>query len=186
MPETSSSWGWGFHQKDNAPFFSGVPCRHTGLRDGPGQGNSQRSIAICREQLVGPCHHVQNPVGALAHTPLPPLDFYKPPDGREVTAPILEIWASRPEFRVLSLGLPGDTRLLGKTVQTEIFQQRGGAVKALTPRARPFCDRQVGELRECANRGRNTWFPAPSSPSSLTCGPQPSAAPTRCGSLGTH
>ena len=28
----------------------------------------------------------------------------------------------RPEFRVLSLGLPGDTRLLGKTVQTEIFQ----------------------------------------------------------------
>ena len=33
-------------------------------------------------------------------------------------------WASRPEFRVLSLGLPGDTRLLGKTVQTEIFQQR--------------------------------------------------------------
>ena len=95
-------------------------------------------------------------------------------------------WASRPEFRVLSLGLPGDTRLLGKTVQTEIFQQRGGAVKALTLRARPFCNRQVGELRECANRGRNTWFPAPSSPSSLTCGPQPSAAPTRCGSLGTQ
>ena len=95
-------------------------------------------------------------------------------------------WASRPEFSVLSLGLPGDTRLLGKTVQTEIFQQRGGAVKALTPRARPFCNRQVGELRECANRGRNTWFPAPSSPSSLTCGPQPSAAPTRCGSLGTQ
>ena len=95
-------------------------------------------------------------------------------------------WASRPEFSVLSLGLPGDTRLLGKTVQTEIFQQRGGAVKALTPRARPFCNRQVGELQECANRGRNTWFPAPSSPSSLTCGPQPSTAPTRCGSLGTQ
>ena len=40
---------------------------------------------------------------------------------------------------------PGDTRLLGKTVQTEIFQQRGGAVKALSPRARPFFDRQVGQ-----------------------------------------
>ena len=95
-------------------------------------------------------------------------------------------WASRSEFRVLSLGLPGDTRLLGKTVQTEILQQRGGAVKALTPRARPFCNLQVGELRECANRGRNTWFPAPRSPSSLTCGPQPSAAPTGWRSLGTQ
>ena len=30
---------------------------------------------------------------------------------------------------------------------SEIFQQRGGAVKALTPKARPFCDRQFGELR---------------------------------------
>ena len=28
----------------------------------------------------------------------------------------------------------------------EIFQQRGGAVKALTPKARPFCDRQFGAL----------------------------------------
>ena len=74
----------------------------------------------------------------------------------------------------------------GKTVQTEILQQRGGAVKALTPRARPFCNLQVGELRECANRGRNTWFPAPRSPSSLTCGPQPSAAPTGWRSLGTQ
>ena len=75
---------------------------------------------------------------------------------------------------------------LGKPCRLRFFQQSGGSVKALTPRARPFCNRQVGELRECANRGRNTWFPAPSSPSSLTCGPQPSAAPTRCGSLGTH
>ena len=95
-------------------------------------------------------------------------------------------WASRPEFRVLSLGLPADTRLLGKTVQTEIFQQRGGAVKALTPRARPFCNLQVGELRECANRGRNTWFPAPRSPSSLTYGPHPTAPPTGCRSRGTR
>lgn len=46
-PETSSRWGRGFHQKDNAPFFSGVPCRPTRLRDGPGQGNSRRSIAVC-------------------------------------------------------------------------------------------------------------------------------------------
>ena len=29
---------------------------------------------------------------------------------------------------------------------SEVFQQRGGAVKALTPKTRPFCDRQVGEL----------------------------------------
>ena len=42
----------------------------------------------------------------------------------------------------------------------------------------------VGELRECANRGRNTWFPAPRSPSALTRGPHPSAAPTGCRSLG--
>ena len=56
----------------------------------------------------------------------------------------------------------------------------------MTPKARPFCDRQVGELRECANRGRNTWFPAPRSPSALTRGPHPSAAPTGCRSLGTQ
>ena len=34
-------------------------------------------------------------------------------------------WASRPEFRVLSLGLPADTRLLGKTAQTLRFFSRG-------------------------------------------------------------
>ena len=28
----------------------------------------------------------------------------------------------------------------------EVFQQRGGVVKALTPKTRPSCDRQVGEL----------------------------------------
>ena len=56
----------------------------------------------------------------------------------------------------------------------------------MTPKARPFCDRQVGELRECTNRRRNTWFPAPRSPSALTSGPQPSAAPTGWRSLGTQ
>src|SRR5574337_260586 len=49
-------------------------------------------------------------------------------------------WASRPEFRVLALGLAADTRLLGKTRAALTFQQRGGAVKALSPKARPFCD----------------------------------------------
>ena len=34
-------------------------------------------------------------------------------------------WASRPEFRVLSLGLLADTRLLGKTAQTRRFFSRG-------------------------------------------------------------
>ena len=38
---------------------------------------------------------------------------------------------------------------------SETFQQRGGAVKALTPKARPFCDRQVGELRECKTNGNS-------------------------------
>ena len=56
----------------------------------------------------------------------------------------------------------------------------------MTLKARPFCDRQVGELRECTNRRRNTWFPAPRSPSALTSGPQPSAAPTGWRSLGTQ
>ena len=71
-------------------------------------------------------------------------------------------WASRPEFRVLSLGVPADTRLLGKTVQTEILQQRGGVVKALTPRARPFCNLQVAQLlafspgKEQAAQGQST------------------------------
>ena len=41
-------------------------------------------------------------------------------------------------------------------------------------------------VQECANRGRNTWFPAPRSPSALTRGPHPSAAPTGCRSLGTQ
>ena len=40
-----------------------------------------------------------------------------------------------------------------RRADSEIFQQRGGAVKALTPKARLFCDRQVGELRECKAQG---------------------------------
>ena len=59
------------------------------------------------------------------------------------------------------------------------FPQRGEAAKALTPKARPFCHCQVGEPREWS-----TWFPAPRSPSSLTCGPHPSAEKSQslCGS----
>ena len=61
------------------------------------------------------------------------------------------------------------------------FLQRGEAVKALTPKARPFCDCQFEEPREWS-----MWFPAPRSPSSLTCGPHPSAPPTGCRSRGTQ
>jgi hypothetical protein len=61
------------------------------------------------------------------------------------------------------------------------FPQRGKAVKALTPKVRPFCDRQVGELREW-----NMWFPALRSPSSLTCGPHSSSPLTGCQSMGTQ
>ena len=50
----------------------------------------------------------------------------------------------------------------------------------MTPKVRPFCDRQVGELREL-----NMWFPS-HSPSSLTYGPHPSAPPTGCRSRGTR
>ena len=45
-----------------------------------------------------------------------------------------EGWASRPEFSVLSLGLPADTRLLGKTAQTLRFFSRG--VKAVLASSR--------------------------------------------------
>ena len=34
-------------------------------------------------------------------------------------------WAIRPEFSVLSLGLPAETRLLGRTAQTLRFFSRG-------------------------------------------------------------
>ena len=61
------------------------------------------------------------------------------------------------------------------------FPQKGEAVKALTPKVRPFCDCQVGEPREWS-----TWFPAPRSPSSLTCVLHPSAPPTGCRSRGTQ
>ena len=43
-----------------------------------------------------------------------------------------------------SLGLPAGTRLLGKTCTGLSFMRRGKAVKALTSKARPFHDRQVG------------------------------------------
>ena len=42
-----------------------------------------------------------------------------------------------------SLGLPAGTRVLGKTRRGLSFMRRGKAVKALTPKARPFLDRQV-------------------------------------------
>ena len=51
-----------------------------------------------------------------------------------------------------SLGLPAGTRLLGKTCPGLSFMRRGKAVKALTPKARPFRDRHVRGLRDCANR----------------------------------
>ena len=51
-----------------------------------------------------------------------------------------------------SLGLPAGTRLLGKTHTGLSFMPRGKAVKALTPKARPFRDHQVRGLRDCANR----------------------------------
>ena len=61
------------------------------------------------------------------------------------------------------------------------FPQRGEAAKALTPKARPFCHCQVGEPREWS-----TWFPAPCSPSYLTCGPRSSSPLTGCPSMGTQ
>ena len=61
------------------------------------------------------------------------------------------------------------------------FPQRAEAVKALTAKARPFCDCQVGEPQEWS-----MWFSVPRSPSSLTCGLHPSALPTGCRSRGTQ
>ena len=51
-----------------------------------------------------------------------------------------------------SLGLPAGTRLLWKTHTGLSFMRRGKAVKALTPKVRPFRDCQVRGLRDCANR----------------------------------
>ena len=45
-----------------------------------------------------------------------------------------------------SLGLPAGTRLLGKTPAGLSFMRQGKAVKALTPKVRPFRDRQVRGL----------------------------------------
>ena len=51
-----------------------------------------------------------------------------------------------------SLGLPAGTRLLGKTPMGLSFMQRGKGVKALTPKVRSFCNRQVSGLRDRADR----------------------------------
>ena len=68
--------------------------------------------------------------------------------------------------------------------------RRGKVVKALTPMARPFCDRQVRGLRDSANREDgirgSLLHPLPRSPSSFTCGPHPSILLTGCLSMGTQ
>src|SRR5574340_28565 len=69
---------------------------------------------------------------------------------------------------------------LGKPRGSEL-SAKGWSGQGLEPKGEAFL-RPPG----CANRGRTTWFPAPRSPSSLTCGPQPSAAPTGCRPLGTQ
>ena len=69
---------------------------------------------------------------------------------------------------------------LGKPRGSDL-SAKGWSGQGLEPKGEAFL-RPPG----CANRGRTTWFPAPRSPSSLTCGPQPSAAPTGCRSLGTQ
>ena len=69
---------------------------------------------------------------------------------------------------------------LGKPRGSDL-SAKGWSGQGLEPKGEAFL-RPPG----CANRGRTTWFPAPRSPSSLTCGPQPSAAPTGCRPLGTQ
>ena len=69
---------------------------------------------------------------------------------------------------------------LGKPRGSDL-SAKGWSGQGLEPKGEAFL-RPPG----CANRGRTTWFPAPRSPSSLTCGPHPSAAPTGCRSLGSQ
>src|SRR5574340_1083311 len=69
---------------------------------------------------------------------------------------------------------------LGKPRGSDL-SAKGWSGQGLEPKGEAFL-RPPG----CADRGRTTWFPAPRSPSSLTCGPHPSAAPTGCRSLGTQ
>ena len=69
---------------------------------------------------------------------------------------------------------------LGKPRGSDL-SAKGWSGQGLEPKGEAFL-RPPG----CANRGRTTWFPAPRSPSSLTCGPHPSAAPTGCRHLGTQ
>ena len=54
---------------------------------------------------------------------------------------------------------------LGKPRGSDL-SAKGWSGKGLEPKGEAFL-RPPG----CANRGRTTWFPAPRSPSSLTCGP---------------
>ena len=49
--------------------------------------------------------------------------------------------------------------------------RRGGAVKALTPRARPFCNRQVGELRECVKSESKVAQSCPTLSYPMDCSP---------------
>ena len=69
---------------------------------------------------------------------------------------------------------------LGKPRGSDL-SAKGWSGQGLEPKGEAFL-RPPG----CADRGRTTWFPAPRSPSSLTCGPHPSAAPTGCRPLGTQ
>ena len=67
----------------------------------------------------------------------------------------------------------------------EFTRPNGSPASSLLAREGAGCG-SVGDVPGAWLASWKTWFPAPSSPSSLTCGPQPSAAPTRCGSLGTQ
>lgn len=60
---------------------------------------------------------------------------------------------------------------LGKPRGSDL-SAKGWSGQGLEPKGEAFL-RPPG----CANRGRTTWFPAPRSPSSLTCGPPPRPVP---------
>ena len=63
-----------------------------------------------------------------------------------------EVPAGEITWQDKSLGLPAGTRLLGKTHMGLSFMRRSKAIKALTPKVRPFRNCQVRGLRDCANR----------------------------------
>ena len=86
-------------------------------------------------------------------------------------------WASRPEFRVLSLGLPADTRLLGKTAQTLRFSAEGWSGKGLDPKDEAFLRPPGwGALRLCQHRAEYIVPCSRQSPFPYLC-----SAPLRCG-----